>query len=77
MPNNKIQNAEEEEKIIIDNFFVTNEELQTYAETYYGRQLTEIELNEIKEFWFEGEKAYMAKIDFILAVLEDILGKNA
>lgn len=58
--------------IIID-MQVTEDEIQSLAEPNYGRELTDIELNRIKEGWFDSEEVSWRRYELIFAAIEDAL----
>ncbi len=46
------------------------DEIQSFAEGNFGRKLTEIELNRIKEAWFEDDSVMWERMDLLSSVIE-------
>lgn len=73
MENNQIIKPK---KIIADpiiNLEIDEEELQSFAEANFGRELSDLELHRIKEYWYECEDAFFARLDFMGACIKDAL----
>lgn len=58
-----------EENIIFSIEF-DEEEIQSFAEANFERELTEIELNRIKKHWYEDGAAFGAKTELLGSVIE-------
>lgn len=58
-----------EEKIIFSIEFV-EDEIQSFAEANFGRELTELELNRLKCHWYEDDRAYWARTELLAAAIE-------
>lgn len=51
----------------------SEEEIQSFAETNFGRELTDIELNRIKEAWWDSEKVSFIRLDVLHAVIQEAM----
>lgn len=58
-----------EEKIIFSVEF-GEEEVQSFAESNFGRELTGLELNRMKEHWYEDESGYWERTQLLASVIE-------
>ncbi len=55
---------------------ITESEIQEWAQSNFGRKLTDIELNRIQELWFEAEGAVDARYDLLDAVIKDAINNQ-
>ncbi|MBI2626747.1 MAG: hypothetical protein HYW77_00680 [Parcubacteria group bacterium] len=61
---------------IIINLQIGEEEIQSFAEANFGRELTEIELYRLKEYWYECEDADWSKTEFMANCIEDAMNNE-
>ena len=58
---------------IIINLLIGEEEIQSFAEANYGRELTEVELYRLKEYWWECEEAFWPRTEFMANCIENAM----
>ncbi len=49
------------------------EEIQSFAEANFDRELTDIELNRIREYWYEMEDVTWARMELMARAIEGAL----
>lgn len=61
---------------IIISLQIDEEEIQSFAEANFSRELTEIELYRLKKYWYECEDAFWSKTEFMANCIEDAMNNK-
>ncbi len=61
---------------IIINLEITEEEIQSFAEANYDREITEVELYRLKEYWWECEEAFWSRTEFMAKCIENVMNNK-
>ncbi len=64
------------EENIIFRIEFDEEEVQSFAEDNFERELTEVELNRIRCHWYEDGAAYSAKTELLARAIEVAMNKD-
>ncbi|MFA6428203.1 MAG: hypothetical protein WCW02_01515 [Candidatus Buchananbacteria bacterium] len=71
MNQNNEENKIDDGDLIIITVEISKEEIQSLASGNFGRELTDIEINRIKECWYDSDAVFDNRCGLILAAIED------
>ncbi len=60
------------EEIIFDTGY-TEDEIQSFSEANYGRELTEIEIHRMKDYWWDDDDVSWARIELMAKAIEAVM----
>ena len=63
------------EEIIFETGF-TEEEIQTFSEANYGRELTETEIHRIRDYLWDDEGVFDARIELMAKAIEAVMNSE-
>lgn len=70
--NSKIPEVDTEDRVVIE-IIISEGMIQSDAEANFGRELTDVELNRVREGYFDNDDVFFAINDIIRAAIEDAL----
>lgn len=65
-----------EENPILETSF-TEDEIQSYSEANYGRKLTEIEIDRMKDYLWDDESVFLARIELMAKAIDAVMNSEA
>jgi len=60
------------EEIIFDTGY-TEDEIQSFSEANYGRELTEIEIRRMKDYLWDDEEVFWARTELMAKAIESVM----
>lgn len=63
------------EEIIFDTGY-TEEEMQSFSEANYGRELTEIEIHRMKDYLWDDEDVFWARTELMAKAIEAVMNND-
>lgn len=65
-----------EEKVIFETGY-TEEEMQSFSEANYGRELTEIEIHRMKDYLWDDEDVFWARTELMAKAIEAVMNNDS